>query len=75
MTDLVYRGVRYRREDLLKEPEGPIPAMRYRGAEFDPRVAWQMSRPIYPGRFEKVYRAVSDRDDGPGGNAPALAFG
>lgn len=74
MTELVYRGVRYTREDKRAEPVGEMPVLRYRGVEFDPREAWHANRPIYTGRFAKVYRGVSD-DDGPGGNAPALAFG
>ena len=74
MTGMVYRGVRYTREDLTKEPAGPVPTLCYRGVEFDPREAWRRDRPIYASRYAKVYRGVSDQD-GPGGNAPVAVFG
>ena len=49
MTELVYRGVRYTKDDLAKEPVGQMPRLRYRGAEYNPRDAWLAARPISRG--------------------------
>lgn len=72
MGDLVYRGVRYSKEDLAVPTSNEVPVLRYRGVEFDPRDAWRMGRPIFARSYAKVYRGVSDGDDDRGGNAPAL---
>ncbi|MBX2855841.1 MAG: hypothetical protein KTR21_12700 [Rhodobacteraceae bacterium] len=69
MTTLVYRGVRYSREDLGSETAGEATTLRYRGFEYDPREAWLAARPIFSRPATRVYRGVSDSDDGPGGNA------
>ena len=74
MTTLVYRGVRYSREDLGKAAVEEAPTLRYRGFEYDPREAWLAARPIFSRRTTRVYRGVSDNDDGPGGNAFAAAL-
>lgn len=71
MTDLVYRGVRYEKESLTREQHGEIPTLRYRGAEYDPRDAWKMARPVFSRSPKRVYRGVSDQNDGPGGTAIA----
>lgn len=71
MTELVYRGVRYHREDLQPETAGNVPTLRYRGAEYDPRDAWRAARPVFTRGARRVYRGVVDGDDGPGGNALA----
>lgn len=69
MTELVYRGVAYRKEDVQKQPQGDVQTLRYRGYEYDPRDAWKAARPIYTSRLARVYRGVRDDEGGPGGNA------
>lgn len=58
MTDLVYRGVRYRKEDLVEDLTGAAPTERvYRGVEHDGVAAKAAARAVAP-KTANVYRGV-----------------
>ncbi|MEO1329068.1 MAG: hypothetical protein AAFW46_05355 [Pseudomonadota bacterium] len=62
MTDLIYRGVKYRKEDLVEDLTGAAPTeLVYRGVEHDGVNAIRSAQPVVTRArdVKRVYRGIA----------------